>query len=200
MIQPDFELAKQYVLGRLERELSPHLYYHSVRHTWDDVLPAAERLAALEGVDGEAMLLLRTAALYHDLGYIEQYVDNEAIAVRIAAETLPRFGYAPAQVQVIADIILATKVPPSPRTLLEEIIVDADLDVLGREDFLPQSHALRDELAAQGSPTTEEEWYARQITFLQTHHYFTAAARRLRSVQKQRNLEVLFDRLAQSQT
>ena len=35
----DYERAKQYALGRLAGELSPHLAYHSLRHTRDDVLP-----------------------------------------------------------------------------------------------------------------------------------------------------------------
>src|SRR5690242_17751567 len=55
--QPDFARAHAYALARLERELSPALCYHSVAHTRDDVVVAAERLAALEGVDGEALLL-----------------------------------------------------------------------------------------------------------------------------------------------
>ena len=194
--QPDYERAKQYALGRLERELSPRLLYHSLRHTRDDVLPAAERLAALAGVDGEARLLLCTAAAYHDLGFLEQYSDNEAIAARIAAETLPGFGYSPAQVQTIASIIRATKLPPSPRTLLEQIMVDADVDVLGREDFFVWSQALRDELAAHGRSTSDREWYARQIWFLQAHRYYTAAARRLRGPQKEKNLASLRSLLA----
>ena len=47
MDQPDFKRARQYALERLERELPPTLIYHSLAHTRDDVVPAAERLAAL---------------------------------------------------------------------------------------------------------------------------------------------------------
>ena len=53
----DYEQAKAYALGRLAGELSPHLTYHSLRHTRDDVLPAAVRLARATGVDGDALLL-----------------------------------------------------------------------------------------------------------------------------------------------
>lgn len=41
MGQPDFEQAVQYALGRLERELSLKLCYHSLEHTRDDVVPAS---------------------------------------------------------------------------------------------------------------------------------------------------------------
>ena len=199
MDQPDFERAKQYALERLERELPPTMFYHSLAHTRDDVVPAAERLAALEGVEGEALLLLRTAAFYHDLGHVEQYTDHEAIGVRIAAEVLPHFGYSTAHIQVVRGIIIATKLPQSPRALLEEIMADADLDVLGRDDFLARNQDLRAERVALGMLTTDEEWYSGQLEFIQTHRYFTAAARTLRDARKQQNIEEMVKLLEKCQ-
>jgi uncharacterized protein len=198
MTQPDYAGAERFALERLERELPPNLFYHSVEHTRDEVMPAVTRLAALEGVDGESQALLRTAAVYHDIGFLAQYVDNEPIAVRITGETLPRFGYTPAQLRLIDGLILATRLPQTPRTLLQEIIADADLDVLGRETFFERSLALRAEMAAYGTAMPETHWYARQLEFLQSHRYFTAAARKLRNAQKQRNIERLNDMLAQA--
>jgi uncharacterized protein len=191
----DFEGAREYALTRLERDLSPRLFYHSVAHTRDDVVPASRRLATLEGVDGEALILLTTAAFYHDLGFIEQYTENEVIGVRIAAEVLPRFGYLPDQVDVVSDIIMATRLPQAPRTLAEKIMADADLDVLGRDDFWLRNAALRDELKAFGTETTDEEWYTSQLEMLRTHRYFTASARLLRGPGKQRHLEETLLRL-----
>ena len=189
MKSPDFERARQYALERLERELPARLTYHCLAHTWDDVVPAVERLAELEGVDGEDLLLLRTAAYYHDLGFVEQPVDHEATAVRIAAEVLPRFGYSPAQIDVISSIILATCIPHEPHTHLQEIMVDADIDLIGRDDFWPLNRALRAELEALGQPMTDEEWYRGQLAFMQTHRYFTASARALRQELKERHIE-----------
>ena len=54
-----------------------------------------------KGVAGEALLLLRTAAYFHDLGFVEQREQHEAIGARVAAETLPRFGYRPDQIALI---------------------------------------------------------------------------------------------------
>ena len=191
MHQPDFERAQLYALERLERELAPTLYYHNLWHTRDEVVPAVERLAAMEGVDGEALWLLRTAALFHDIGFVEQRTEHEAAGVRIAAEALPRFGYSPAQVARIGGMIMATKLPQSPHDLLEELLADADLDVLGRKDFLPRNQALRAELAAAGQPLTDQQWYSGQHRFLQAHRYWTAAARALRDAGKQQNLALL---------
>ncbi len=56
MNSPDFEAARAYALQRLEIELDSQLVYHSFGHTWDEVVPAAERLAEMEEVDGEGLL------------------------------------------------------------------------------------------------------------------------------------------------
>ncbi len=198
MNKPDYEQAKAYAARRLNSELPPTAYYHSARHTLDDVLPAAARLAEVEGVHGDELLCLLTAACFHDIGHIEQSENHEAISVRIASEVLPRFGYSPEQIRLISALIMATKVPQHPDTLLEKIIVDADMDSLGREDFLRVSRALRDELAAAGVHYTDPDWYQYQIDFLEEHHYFTRAAHELRDNGKRRNLALLRQLLQES--
>jgi uncharacterized protein len=191
MAQPDFESAMHYALGRLERDLPPDYYYHSLQHTREDVVPAAERFAATEGVTGEALLLLRTAAYYHDVGYIRQRVDHEDCGVAIARDVLPDFGYSAEQIEIVGGMIMATKLPQTPHTLLEEILADADMDSIGRDDFLTTSLNLRSELAANGTLISEYEWYRRQLGFLQSHHYWTQAARSLRDAGKQQNIALL---------
>ena len=80
MSRPDYERAREYVLNRLTHELPDGLYYHGIHHTRDDVVPAAVRLAVLAGLGETQTLILKTAALYHDIGYIQQYEVNEDIA------------------------------------------------------------------------------------------------------------------------
>lgn len=192
MKQPYFERAKQYAFRRLQNELAPDLYYHSLAHTWDDVLPAAIKLAALSGIKGEEKRLLEVAAAFHDIGFVVQRDEHERASCQIAAQVLPDFGFSPAQIDSIVGIIMATRLPQTPHNLLEEIMADADLDVLGRtEDFFERNHDLRSELAAYGDPTTLQQWYQRQLSFLQTHLYFTEAARLIRYAGKQQNIAEL---------
>jgi len=194
---PDFEGVRAYLLELLARDLPPTLAYHGVHHTRDDVLPAAERLAAQAGLVAEQALLLKTAALYHDAGFLYQYADNEAWAARLAGQTLSQFGYTPEQIAAIQALIEATHMPQHPQGLLQALLCDADLDSLGREDFLETSHNLRQELEAHGTPVPLKEWYRRQLDFLSTHRYFTEAARSLRDAGKQRNIAELQRRLAE---
>jgi uncharacterized protein len=197
MPQADFEAAQRYAVEHLQRELSPLITYHSLTHTLDEVVPAADQFAALEGVTGEDLLLLRTAAVYHDLGHVEQHQDHEAGSVRIVTAVLPGFGYKPAQVKVIVGIILATQLPQQPHTLLEQILADADLCILGQADYLSRNAALREELAAFGLSMTDRQWYGSQLKFIREHRYFTASARRLCEAQQQINTAAMAALLAQ---
>jgi uncharacterized protein len=131
--------------------------------------------------------LLQTAAWYHDLGFIEKRAGHEAVSARIASEVLPGFGYSAEQLQIILGIIRATVLPQSPVTILEQIMSDADLDVLGREDYMRLNGELRRELAFFGQESTDEAWYVGQLEFLGSHKYFTASAHSLRDPGKVQN-------------
>jgi uncharacterized protein len=185
--KPDVDAAKAYALARLSRELRPTLYYHSLWHTQDEVAPRAIWLAEREGLSKAAQGLVATAAYFHDLGFTVARGKHEQRSAQIAAEVLPRFRYTPEQIAVIQGMILATHIPQTPHTLLEQIIADADLDVLGREDFLTRNQALRLEMAAEGVTQTDMVWYAHQLLFFDQHHYFTPTARLDRLPGKTRN-------------
>jgi len=188
---PNFENARDYVLNRLEHELSPNLTYHCLDHTQKEAIPAADQLATLEKVGNEERLLLLTAVYYHDLGFIRQRQDHESISIQIAEETLPSFGYSEVQIGVIRGIIRATCLPQSPTMLLEMIMADADLDYLGHADFWKRSNDFRQELDHYGTKFTDQEWYIYQLRFMEAHTYFTKSERRLRETIKQQHIAEL---------
>ena len=191
-----FEAARIYAHQRLD-DLDAKYCYHSPAHTIEDVVPAVERLAAQLGVTGDDRLLLLTAAWYHDIGYTIQSTNHEITGCGVIREVLPGFGYTPTQIRLIEGIIMATRMPQFPANLLEEIMADADLDVLGRDDFWLRSLDLHTELVDRGEIITLSAWCRRQITFLEGHTYFTQAARSLRDPGKLRNIEVLKSYLAE---
>jgi uncharacterized protein len=191
MERPDVEQARAYALARLAHDLDPALCYHSLSHTRDDVAPAVERLAAKAGVAGEDLLLLRTAAYFHDIGFLERRDGHEEAGTRIAALVLPRFGYSSGQIVRIGGMIMATRLPQAPSGLLEQLLADGDLDLLGRSDFLAKNRLLRAELAAFGHAPGDAAWLGGQIDFLRAHHYWTDAARELRAAGKRRSIATL---------
>lgn len=186
-----FADLEEYILTRLEKELPTYLHYHNVKHTVD-VLVGVEIIGAAENVtDEEDMLLLRTAALFHDMGQIVQSKGHEAISCDFAREILPRYHYTQEQVDKICALIMVTQLPPKPNTLLERIMCDADLDYLGRTDFIPVSDTLFEELRVQNLITDKNTWNQQQIKFISSHTYFTKFAQKNREVNKQNQVRRL---------
>jgi uncharacterized protein len=195
MYEPDSTGAIAYALNRLRTELRPELIYHSSWHTEHDVLPAAARLARLSGLPAADTQLLEVAAAYHDIGFIDTLAEHERRGAEIAAQVLPGYGFSPEGVDRIVGMIMATRLPQSPRDMAEAILADADLDLLGRDDFVSRNRALREELAAMGQAMNDYQWLYSQTQFLQGHVYFTPAARELRSKRYQENLTLFVTQL-----
>lgn len=185
----------RHVEALLRRGLAPSVTFHDPAHTLEYVVPAADRLALAETVSGHARILIHAAALLHDTGYTVASEDHERISAGIARESLPRFGFSHDEIERIAVLIMATKLGREPETLEERILADADLDVLGREDFWPRSLALRSEMAAAGVTYDDVSWAEMQLEFLRGHRYHTESARRLRLAGKSENVRLLKDRL-----
>jgi len=180
--------AERFILSKLKKELSPKLHYHSFEHS-KDVTRQAERIAIGEGITDEDLFLLKSAASYHDAGFVEQYEKNEPIGARMAAEILPKFGYTDAHIQRIKELIYVTSVPHQPKNKLEEIICDADLDYLGRDDFHEIADRLRRELREHGKIDSDRKWDEMQVSFLTHHRYFTKTSIDTRLKKKRQNLE-----------
>jgi adenylate cyclase len=183
-----FTDIQEIILDKLENELPGYLYYHNVKHTVD-VVTEVELIGWAEGLDDEGILLLKTAALFHDAGHTIAYDDHEYHGTRLARETLPRYGYSGEQIEKICKIIMATKLPPEPEDIYEAIICDADLDYLGRSDMIPVSNTLYRELKEQDKIGTLNEWNKLQLKFISGHSYFTKTAQSLREVNKQKQID-----------
>jgi len=167
--------------------LPKHLSYHSVAHVID-VYHAAENIGTREHVSGYEMQLLLTAVLFHDTGFIHGVNGHEEESCRIANQYLPGYGYTIDEIKKINGMILATKVPQLPKNHLEEIICDADLDYLGRDDFFPISNNLYSEFKENRIVSSENEWNKLQVTFFENHHYFTNTSLKLRQEKKEQHL------------
>ncbi len=186
-----YEIIRAAVLSDLKKNLPSDLWYHSVEHT-ADVEVQAIRIAAAENISSpQELLLLKVACLYHDTGFLFTYKEHELAGCKFAAEELPFFGFTADEINIVKGMIMATKIPQTPLTKLEEIICDADLDYLGREDFLPVSNHLFLELQARNLVTTEHAWNNIQLAFFEQHRYFTTTTKQLREEQKRKHRQLI---------
>jgi predicted metal-dependent HD superfamily phosphohydrolase len=176
---------------RLARGLDRRLRYHDARHTFGEVLPAARELAAAVGLDPRERALVEVAAAWHDLGLLETRQGHEQAGIRMARERLPRFGLSEAEIDAIAGMILATRLPQRPTTEAERVVADADLSVLASPDFLERNEDLRIETSLLDGWRPKLAWWTAQRRFLLAHVDHTEAARERYAAGRLRNAEAL---------
>ena len=187
--------VKKEIIDILSAHLDKKLCYHNIDHTLD-VIVQAEQIALSEGVSSSKdILLLKTAALFHDTGFLYVYTGHEEKSCEIAKEKL-NSHFSKTDLAIICGMIMATKVPQKPGSLLQQIICDADLDYLGRNDFKVLSNLLKNEFLDFGIVKNENEWEKKQLAFFESHHYFTRTSRQKRSPRKLKHLRKLKDQLS----
>lgn len=180
--------AMDFVVKYQNENHNPAFHYHGIFHTLD-VHQSAVRLAAMEEVDPEDLPLLEAAALFHDIGIMEDYKDHERKSADIARTVLPGFGFSGGSIDRICDLILSTSIHSLPTKLPEMILCDADLDHLGRADFFMRSFQLQTEWSMLGiRRTTPAEWLMIEADFMKKHRYFTQTAKATRDAGKAENL------------
>lgn len=192
----DYRAAKQFILTKLRAELSDRLKYHGLHHTLD-VLKMASALCISEGVSEYDRVLVKTAALFHDAGFItNKHAGHEVEGCLLVREHLPRFGYQSEDIERICGMIMATKIPQSPNNIFEQILCDADLDYLGREDFFAIGASLFEELKDYHLIGDAQTWNRLQVSFLTAHRFHTQTNMTLREPVKRRYLEGLQELVA----
>jgi predicted metal-dependent HD superfamily phosphohydrolase len=183
------------VMQRLRFELNVKYLYHDSGHT-EDVIRQVQEIGYRENVNQHEIALLKLAALYHDLGFLVQRANHESAGVELFMQEAIDSEISEEEKQTVASLIMVTKIPQQPKTLLESIICDADLDYLGREDFPSIAEFLYLELKACGEMNDRARWNEIQLSFLGAHQYHTESSRKLRTNGLQNNIEFVRRRLA----
>lgn len=195
-----FEGLQEQMYSIYEQSLPKNYYYHNIKHIID-VVVQAETIGKAEGISDEDMYLLKTAALFHDAGFIRSHKNHEKLSIDIAKEILPQEKYTEQQIITICRLIECTRFNEPPKTLLEKIICDADLDYLGRSDYWFVSRDLYKELLElKLIKKNEYEWTLKQIKFLQEHIFYTNYSRCHRNPEKVRHLQLIQEQLSKFNT
>jgi uncharacterized protein len=181
------------IINSLKENLAPFLTYHDWKHT-EYVINMAEFIAQKEKSSNEDIVLLKTAALFHDAGFINSISDgHEEASIALAQDKLPQFGYTKNEIEIIAGMIRATSIPQQPKTKLECILADADLEYLGTANFEPIGYNLYLEIKHSNPELTIKRWNDIQIHFLQIHQYHTPYCIQHKTPVKERNLQLLIE-------
>jgi predicted metal-dependent HD superfamily phosphohydrolase len=196
---PRLKIVDQYIRELFRDELPDGIKYHDSNHTLHPikgVVAVANRIAISEKISEHDRELLIAAAYFHDTGYIREYDKNEPIAARMAGRILKLIGYKPNEVKKIQNMILSTDLEHEPKTQIEKILCDADLDHLGREDFFELDARIREGRRARGIDVSDNaKWYKGTLEMVKAHQYYTESQKKLREKKKQENIKRLLKKL-----
>jgi adenylate cyclase len=185
------------IFNKIEKEFPISLYFHNKQNI-KDIYNMVELLGRAEELSDEENLLLRTAALLHDIGYIWSYDEHEDHSIDYAREILPDYQYTEEQIQKICSLIEVTKNMRRPESRIEEIMLDAEMHYLGRADYVTLSDNLFFELYEKGKIQTKNEWVRMQNVLLSNHKYFTKTASLLSDVSHKQQIQNMREHVKKS--
>jgi HD superfamily phosphodiesterase len=175
---------RRIVLEQLKNSLPTNLTYHDVDHVLD-VLEVCNQYIKRNKIKGSDAYLLRIGALVHDLGFTISTQNHEEVGAEMAQEIMEKLNMDPNDIEIVKGLVMATKIPQSPKTELQKIICDSDLDYLGRNNYVEISDKLYQELKSTDVLKNREEWVELQIKFLKSHSFHTEFAKKNREPKKQ---------------
>ncbi len=113
----------------------PELVFHNFEHT-QNVVKRTKEIAGHYNVSEHEMLILFTAAWFHDIGHLFTEPSKHE---EMSCEIMRKFMTGKVEDEKIIDeveaCIMATKFPRNPKNLLQQIICDADTYHLGTKEF-----------------------------------------------------------------
>lgn len=156
----------------IDKYMAPDRHYHNFNHIWNMI----QIIDEVE-LDQLSRDLLVTTTLFHDIVYDPRAKDNEEQSAIYATETLESCHFPAAFIGNVSDLILCTKThQPSPSLSISEILIDADLSILGApaDEYKSYADAIRKEYAFVG----DEDYRMGRTAFLQNflkrkHIYWT---------------------------
>jgi uncharacterized protein len=182
-----FDLFKNDITTLLSTTLSENLHYHGFHHTLEVAANTTE-IAEEENINKNEQLLLQTAVLLHDAGFMYTYAHHEEKGAEMARNMLPKYGYSKSEIELVCGLIEATKIPQAPKTHLQNIIADADLMYLGTNAYDSIAETLYQELEHYTPLNSRDRWHQIQIQFIEHHQYHTTYCINKYEPRKQENL------------
>ncbi|MFP3597289.1 HD domain-containing protein [Chryseobacterium sp. SIMBA_029] len=185
------EAVRSYVIVFLSENLSEHLSFHCIGHTYE-VVGAVQEIGVKSNLSEEEMLIVQVAAWFHDCGYVNTYIGHEEESEKIAKTFLENYGCEQNFIESVVNCIESTKYPPKPFSLLEKVLCDADLYHLTRPNYSKYEKGLRQEFEKYlGLIYTNEEWLKKNCNFFKDHEYYTDYGQKVLTKFKEVNIQLM---------
>lgn len=165
--------------------------FHNLDHT-QDVVNAVQVIGQHSNLTADEMESALVAAWLHDVGYANGSKNHEETSAERARELLQELGASDRKVTEVTEAIRATKMPQQPKSLVAQVLCDADLFHLSTSACQEKSEMLRKEMKALGTKDLSmEESLNATMDFMRQHTYHTLYGKTVLEQNKQKNIKKL---------
>jgi predicted metal-dependent HD superfamily phosphohydrolase len=136
------------------------------------------------------------SAWFHDVGYINGFENHEERSAEDAENFLRSEGVSENVIAAVRRCIMATRMPQSPDDLLSQIVCDADMAHMADENYFDWFERSRKEWnKTRGKKVNRLKYLEMSKEFFKQHNYFTGYAQKEFLPGKQRNLQLIEERI-----
>lgn len=183
--------AQQYVKQLYNNNNNDVLVYHNLKHT-EKVVNHCEEISSHYAMEDSEKESLIVAAWFHDVGHLfTEPALHEEKSAEIAEQFAKENYLSEDKLRQIKELIMVTRMPRHPKTILEQIICDADTYNLGTDEFKGTNKKVRKELRLRGFDFTKPEWNKMTIDLFERHEFYTPYVQGLLNEGKTANLNKL---------
>ncbi len=195
-----YKRIEEYVKGLFEQMHAPALAFHNLDHT-ETVVKRTLEIAGHYKVTEDEMLMLFTAAWFHDTGHLfTEPSRHEKMSCEIMRKFMKDQVEDEKIIEQVEECIMATKFPRNPKNLLQQIICDADTYHFGTKDFKNTNKRAFEERSLRSGDNDVEKFNKDTIEMLETHQFYTNYAKELLNERKAKNMKKLTKKIVKAES
>ena len=182
-----------------EQMHAPALVFHNLEHT-QDVVKRTQEIAGHYKVTEDEMLILFTAAWFHDTGHLFTSPEkHEQMSGEVMRKFMKDHMDDEKIISGIESCIMATKFPRNPKNLLQQILCDADTYHLGTKEFKDTNKRAFEERSLRNGDSDKDKFNKDTLEMLEKHEFYTNYAKDLLTERKEKNMKKLRKKIAKEE-
>lgn len=187
--------TEKYLVKELKEKLPESIMYHSEDHA-RRVVEAVDEIGKAEGLSEEELILAKISAWLHDIGFTVSHHDHELHSAEIAEAFLYEKGLEKKKIRQVLDAILSTRIPQEPKDQISEVLCDADMIHVTRDDYFEIANLMREEMGLIKKMNIDKaEFHRLSYIFFNQHKFHTNYGETVLDENKKKVMEELLQKL-----
>jgi predicted metal-dependent HD superfamily phosphohydrolase len=191
--------TEAHVISLFRQHYQPKFVYHNLDHT-QTVVARVEEITPHYNLSEKEKAELLVAAWFHDTGYLlADAAKHEEKSAELMTSFLQSNFKDDEFINKATSLILVTRFPPTPQTLQEMIICDADTYHFGlKDEFRETNKAIKQEYILSNMASRVQNWEKNTLKLLLNHQFYTSYCKEVLQKGKDKNIKFFRKKIEKS--